>query len=217
MPTWADFIETAKNRNLVRKSSDAVVLKAPMTAAIPASILTGTSLSIPPAYLPFGWHTDDGLQWAREIEKSEITGHGSPDPIRTDVTRVNNTLEVTFEETNIHTLGLAHGIEIAPTAGTANEVVLVESSRPRTLYHRLLAVDVDDTDFGEIYFGRLYPRASVDAQTLGAWANGDEAKSYGATFRAEKPAPGELVTTYIGGPGFTGLREAMGFDAVVTP
>lgn len=214
MPTWQDFVTAAKDRNLIRKSLDAVVMTAPKATALPTTLLASSSLSIPVAFQSLGWHSEEGLSWAREVENSEIGAHGSVEAVRTDARRVNNTLEVTALETNIQTLGFQLGLDIDPDSGSANEVVLTESTTPRAKEFRCLALSMDDTDFGEIYFGKLFASAKVTATTPGVWANNDNAQTHGLTISAYRDVTaGWSVRHFICGPGFAGLREAMGFDA----
>lgn len=214
MATWNDVTAALKNRNLIRKSLDAIVLTAPSSADLPTTLLTGSDLVIPTGFNPLGWHTDDGLAWAREVENSELTGHGSVDPLRTDTRRVNNTLEVTAQETNIHTLGHSLGQTLDPDGGTDTEVIITEALRPSAVEFRTLALSVDDTADGEIYFGKLFALSKVTGTSPGAWVDGDSAQSYGLTIQAfVDPAAGFAVKHFIGGPGFEALREEMGWDA----
>jgi hypothetical protein len=216
MATWNDVITTMKNRNLIRKSLDAIVCVADTSAALPTTILTGSNLTIPAAFKPLGWHTEDGLAWAREVENSELGAHGSVDPVRSDARRVTNTLEVTAMETNIQTLGLTLGVALDASAGSATEVVITEASTPKAREFRMLAVSVDETDDGEIYFGKLYSRGKVTSTSPGAWVDGDSAQSYGLTIQAYRDATaGWSVKHFIGGPGFEALREDMGWNAAV--
>lgn len=217
MPTWNDAITAAKNRNLIRKSLDAFVLTADSDVALPTTIVgVGNALVVPPNFDNFGWHSEDGLAWAREVENSDLGAHGSVEPVRTDVRRVNNTLEVTAMETNIHTLGHTLGVKLDPAAGTAGEVVITEPNTPRAREFRMLALSVDDTEFGELYTGKLFASAKVTATSIGAWSDGDSAQSYGLTIQAYRDSTaGFAVKHFMGGPGFEGLREAMGWDAAV--
>lgn len=213
MTTWNDVTTALKNRGLVRKSLDAITLVADTSAAIPTTLLSGTNLSIPTGFESLGWHSEDGLAWAREVENSELNAHGSVDPIRSDARRVTNTLEVTALETNIHTLGFQIGVKLDASAGSATEVVITEPSLPKAREFRMLALSVDDTDDGEIYFGKLFATAKVTNTSPGAWTDGDNAQSHGMTITAFRdPAAGYAVKHYIGGPGFEALREAMGWD-----
>lgn len=214
MATWADVTAALKKRNLIRKSLDAIVLTAPKATALPASILTTGNLVIPTGFKSLGWHTDDGLAWSREVENSELTAHGSVEPVRTDARRVNNTLEVTAMETNIRTLGFSIGVDIPTDGGSADEVIITEPNTPKAIEFRLLALSVDDTDDGEIYFGKLYAAAKVTGTSPGAWSGGDNAQSHGLTIQAFRDTTaGFAVKHFIGGPGFEALRESMGWDA----
>lgn len=214
MATWNDFVTTAKKRNLIRKSLDALVLIDDLSGALPTTLLAGNELAIPTTYKGLGWHSEEGLAWAREVENSELNAHGSPEAVRTDPRRVNNTLEMTALETNIQTLGLSLGEKLDPGAGTANEVAITEAVTPRAREFRCLAVSMDDTEYGEIYFGKLFASAKVTATSPGAWSNGDNAQSYGLTITAYRDqTAGFAVRHFIGGPGFAGLRTAMGWTA----
>lgn len=215
MATWNDVITALKNRKLIRKSLDAVVLTAPMSTALPTSILATGNLVIPTGFNSLGWHSEDGLSWAREVENSELTGHGSVEPLRTDTRRVNNTLEVTALETNIQTLGHSLGVELAASGGSATEVVITEPNTPKAREFRMLALSLDDTDDGEIYFGKLFAVAKVTGSSPGAWVDGDSAQSHGLTVQAFRDTTaGFAVKHFIGGPGFEALREDMGWDAI---
>lgn len=216
MPTWNDAIVALKNRNLIRKSLDAIVLIGDEDTTLPTTLVAPTThaLVIPAGFSPFGWHSDDGLSWAREVENSELSAHGSTDPVRTDVRRVNNTLELTAMETNILTLGKSMGIEIDPSSGGEGEVVITEPNTPRAIEFPLLALSFDDTEFGELYWGKLFASAKVTATSPGAWSDGDNAQTHGFTMQGFRhPTAGFTVQHFIGGPGFAGLREVMGWDA----
>lgn len=212
MATWADVTAALKQRNLIRKSLDAVVLTAPIATALPTTLLATSDLAIPSGFKALGWHTEDGLQWSREVENSELTGHGSSEPLRSDARRVNNTLEVTAMETNIETLGFSIGVAIDKTGGTANEVVITEANTPKAIEFRMLALSVDDTDDGEIYFGKLFAAAKVTGTSPGAWTDGDSAQAHGLTIQAFRDtAAGFAVKHFIAGPGFEALRVDMGW------
>lgn len=215
MPTWNDAVTALKDRNLIRKSLDAIVLVGDNDTALPSTLVdTDLELVIPTGFNSLGWHTEDGLSWGREVENSELSAHGSTDPVRTDPRRVNHTLEMTAMESNIHTLGASMGLKIDPAGGTAGEVVITEPTTPRALEFPTLAISVDDTEFGELYWGKLFATSKVTATSPGAWTDGDSAQSHGLTIQAYRHATaGFAVRHFIGGPGFEGLREAMGWDA----
>lgn len=215
MATWADVTAALKKRELIRKSLDAVVLTAPIATALPTTLLATGSLVLPSGFTSFGWHTEDGLQWTREVENSELTAHGSAEAVRSDARRVNNTLEVTAMETNIHTLGFSLGVAIDPDGGTASEVTITEPNTPKAIEFRMLALSIDDTDDGEIYFGKLFASAKVVGTSPGAWVDGDSAQSHGLTIQAfRNTTAGFAVKHFISGPGFDALRVEMGWDPI---
>lgn len=213
MPTWDDTVTAMKNRGLIRKSLDSIVLWGESSAALPTTIVSAGSLVIPTGFTALGWHSEDGLQWSREVETSTITGHGATEPLRSDTRRVNQSLEITALETNIQTLSHSLGVALAKSAGSTSELVITEPGRPKARYGRLLALSVDDTEFGEFYSAKLYSSAKVDATSPGAWSDGDNAQQHGLTFGAYRDATaGWAVRHFFGGPGFAGLRTAMGFN-----
>lgn len=214
---WADATLAMKQNELIRKALDAVVLLAPATTAVPATIVDtgGADLVIPTGFEPLGHHTEDGLTWGRETEVSDITSHGSVDPTRSDIRRITSTLAVTAQETNIQTLQASLGLDLSAVAPPASgEVVFEEPTRPKARHYRVLAVGVDDGDDGEIYVGRLLSRAKVTEVGEEVWSDGDQAMARALTFTGYKDATeGFTVRHFFGGPGWTALLESMGFPA----
>ena len=214
---WADVTLNKKKNALLRKGLDAHVAIAPISATIPATITNvgGTDLVWPVGFESLGHHSEDGLAFAREVENSDITSHGSVDPTRSDIRRITSTLAVTAQETNIQTLQAHMGLDLSAVAPPASgEVIVAEPSRPKSIYYRVLAVAVDDGDDGEIYIARLFPRAKVTEAGEQTWSDGDEAMVRPLTFTAYQDAvAGYAVRHYWAGPGFTSLLEDMGFPA----
>lgn len=220
MAVWADTMLNKKKAELIRKALDAVVMVAPVSTAIPATITDtpGTSLVIPTGFVALGHHSDDGLTWGRDVETSDITSHGSVDPTRSDIRRITSTLAVTAQETNIETISASMGI--ANPTGTpplSGEVKIDEPTRPKSRYYRLLGVSVDDGDAGEIYIARLFARAKVTEVGEQTWSDGDEAMVRALTFQAyQDSAAGFSVRHFFGGPGWKALLTSMGFPAAST-
>lgn len=217
MATWADAMLTEKKAELIRKALDAVVLVAPVSTAIPETIVdaTGANLVVPTGFDSLGWHSEDGLTWGREVETSDITSHGSVDPTRSDIRRITSTLGVTCQETNLQTLQASLGMDLSsvqpPVSG---EVTFDEPSRPKSQHYRLLGVSVDDGDAGEIYVGRLFARAKVTETGEQTWSDGDEAMVRPLTWQAYRDSTaGFSVRHFFGGPGWKALLTDMGFPA----
>ena len=212
MATWADIV--AKQNELIRKSLDAEVFLAPISTAIPDTIVdaTGASPVLPTGFLPLGHHTDDGLRWGRETEVSDLTSHGAVEPTRSDIRRITRTVAVTAQETNRLTLEASLGIDLSTTeaAQASGEFTFEEPNRPKAVYYRLLAIGVDDGDAGEIYIGRLFTRAKVTDVGEEVWSDGDSALVRDMTFQAfQDSTAGFSVRHFFGGPGWTALLDEM--------
>lgn len=219
MAVWADTMLAEKQSQLIRKALDAVVMVAPIATAVPDTIVdaTGANLVVPTGYNALGHHSEDGITWSREVETSDITSHGSVDPTRSDIRRITSTMGVTAQETNLQTISTSLGIDLAADArsATTGELKVDEPSRPRSVHYRLMAVSVDDGDAGEIYIGRLFPRAKVTEVGEQTWSDGDEAMVRPFTFTAYRDATlGVSVRHFFGGPGWKALLDDMGFTAV---
>lgn len=217
---WADETLNLKKAELIRKALDALVLLAPVTTTVPATIVdaTGANLVIPTGFESLGNHSDDGLTWGREIENSDIVSHGSVDPSRSDIRRITSTLAVTAQETNLQTLQAHMGLDLSgivpPVSG---EVTFDEPTRPKTRYYRALSIAVDDGDGGEIYIGRLFARSNVTEAGEQTWSDGDEAMVRPLTLQAKKDAAaGFSVRHFFGGPGWNSILEDMGFPPKAT-
>ena len=160
MATWADVVQ--KQNELIRKALDAEVWLAPSSIAVPDAItdVDGVSPLLPTGFLPLGHHSDDGLRWGRELETSDITSHGSVEPSRSDIRRVNRTVAVTAQETNRLAIEASLGVDLsALTPGTGGTVTFEEPDRPRAVYYRLLGIGVDDGDAGrDLHRAALHPR-----------------------------------------------------------
>lgn len=219
MATWADVV--AKQNQLIRKALDAELFLAPISAAVPTTIMDPSGgPKLPTGFGALGHHTDDGLTWGRETEASDVASHGSVEPSRSDIRRITRTLQVTAQETNRLALeaqlGISLGAVTPGTGATGGEITFQEPDRPKSVYYRLLALAVDDADDGEIYFGRLYTRAKVTETGEEVWSDGDQALQRQMTFQSYKDdAAGFSVRHFFGGPGWVSLLEAAGFDAAV--
>lgn len=213
---WADVV-TSKKAELIRKALDAVVLIAPVSAAVPATIVDvgGTNLVLPTGFNALGHHSEDGVTWGREVENSDITSHGQVDPTRSDIRRITSTVAVTAQETNLQTLEASLGMDLSGvTPPNTGEVVFEEPTRPKSVYYRVLGLSVDDSDGGEIYMARLFPRAKVTEVGETVWSDGDDAMVRALTFQAyQDSAEGFSVRHFFGGPGWEALLTDAGFPA----
>lgn len=214
MAAW----ESLKNHQntLIRKALEGSTFIAPTTSAAVTS-LTGADSSLnalPAGYNDLGWMSDDGAQFASDVESSDVTSWGAVEPTRRDIVSDVTTLEVSLQETNKHTIGLYTGVDmtaVTPDA-TSGEVAVSKPDRPPNRHWRILTIGVDIADGGEIYIARFLPRASVTDKSDQAFNNGDDPMGWPVTMTAYMDSTlGYSERFYFGGPGWEALLGAMGF------
>src|SRR4051794_39499016 len=104
-----------KQQELIRKMVDGSVFVA-STSADPIASLTDTDKllkPLPAGYEDVGWISDDGAQFSRNVETSDITSWGSVEPTRTDITGDVTTLQIACQETRRATIGLYSGADMS--------------------------------------------------------------------------------------------------------
>lgn len=221
MPSFDEI--KAKQASLIRKGLDASVFVAPLTAAVPEAFTdpTGALVALDEDYVDLGWLSQDsGVNFAREAEVSEVLALGSLTPVRRDVTSNNSTLTVVALEQNAKTLELYSGSDLRNVEADAasGEVQFTEATRPTTRYYRVITMAVDGGPGEEIYFGRIFSRASVSE--VGEYAlAGEDPTQLEITFaNAPDDTLGWATKHFFCGPGWNTMVEAAGFTrAVATP
>lgn len=207
-----------KKESLVRKALDGSLFVAPLSA--PAIVnLTGadsTLAALPEGYGDGGLTTDEGIRFGREVETSDITSWGRVEPTRSDINSDVTTWQVDFQELKRLTIGLYTGADMSvvtpdPTSG---ELQIPKPARPSARYYRQLALAVDESEYGEIYVARFFPRARATNWAEQAFAKGDNAINWGMTFTAYVDEDlGYSQNDLFGGPGWKAMLADMGFDA----
>ncbi|MER5671159.1 hypothetical protein [Pseudonocardia alni] len=216
--TTIDALKSA-NSDLIRKMLDAVVLVAPMSAAVPTSFTTGATSalqSLPTDYRPIGWVTkDDGYTWSRDTDMSETTSHGSTSPTRRDINSDVAGLEMTAQQTSRLTLELSNNVDLSgvtPTA-TTGEITFNRATKPSTKYYRLIAIGQDGVGTDAFYNIIVLPRAMVSEYGESSWSDEDEL-TYPLTWTATvDPVLGYSYRQSLAGPGLKSRLVAMGFPA----
>lgn len=208
-----------RNAALIMKALQGSVFVAPFSAtAITALTDTDKLLkTLPPEYEDVGWTSDDGAQFSRNVDTSDITGWGSVEPLRSDVTADTTTLQLACLETKKATIGLYTGADmdaVTPDA-TSGEVAIEKPARPGFRYYRTLAVAVDLTDDGEYYIARFLPRARVtDYDDQNFQSSDDSPVTWAVTMTGyEDPTLGYSEKYFFGGPGWTAKLAAAGFES----
>lgn len=212
--------ESGHNDTLVRKALGAVVAVAPMSETALTSILddtTGDLAPLPAPWIKLGRPTEDGESFARETEVSEIFGHGSIDPARSDVRRAVKRASITFLESRKKLMELAQGVEtlgetVTRTTGGTVETTWDETESPTYPYMRLIVIAKDITDAGEFYIARHALRCKVTEVGEEVWSDQDQAMTTPLTFTFyTDPTEGTPLRHFRGGPGYEAIAEDEGF------
>lgn len=214
-----------RKAELVRKALEGSTFVAPLSAPAITTLTTATGTSpneiidltpLPPGYQDFGWLSEEGIGFGREIATSDIPAFGSAQPVRSDVTTDSTTMTCTALETRLSVLQVETGADVAALTPdlASGEVSLAKPARPASKYWRVFSVAVDTDDEGrEIYIARFLPRAKVTSFGDKSWTSGDTAIQTGFTFQAfEDSALGYSDKLFFGGPGWKALLTSMGFD-----
>jgi len=209
-----------RNAALIFKALQGSVFVAPSSvAAITALTDTDKLLKeLPEGYEDVGWISDDGAQFSRDTDTSDITGWGSVEPLRSDVTQDTTTLQMEALETKKSTIGLYTGADMDAVTPdpVSGEVSIQKPARPGFRYYRVLAVAVDLTDDGEYYVARFLPRARVtDYDDQNMQSSDDSPITWPVTMTGyEDPLLGYSENYLFGGPGWATRLAAMGFEPI---
>lgn len=221
----ADY-ETLKNKqnHLIRKALDGSVFVAPITAIAVTDLTTYTAgppvvvdlTALPAEYEDVGWISDDGAQFSRDVETSDVTSWGSVEPTRRDITSDTTTLAIACQETKKATIGLYSGADMDAVVPDpdSGEVSIAKPARPSSRSYRVLTLAVDLMDAGEVYVARFLPRAQVTDFDDQSFTSGDDPIMYSVTFTGYMDATlGYSERWLFGGPGWLAALEDMGFEA----
>lgn len=217
------YKETLRNKQaeLIRKATDGSVFIASMDAPVvdKASLFDTTGLKAfettgTTPWDDLGWLTNDGAQFSRDVETSDITSWGSISPTRTDVTSDASTLTVSCQETKLLTIGLATGIDTSTIEADVNGAVEIRKpTKPSSKSYQVLSLAVDEYNNKEIYIARYLPRGKVTGFAEQNFGSGDEAIAWGVTFTGEENSTlGFSESWLFGGPGWLDLLEKMGIE-----
>lgn len=222
MPSYDDL----KNHQseLIRKALKGSFFIAPPDAAQITNLTSYTAG--PPAVialtpLPVSWDDlgligSDGVAASGEQSASDITSWGYVQPTRSDITTDTTTLTVVAQETKLLTIGLYTGADLSNVTPAANtgEVSIAKAARPRSQYNRGLLLAVDESDDGEIFIGRYFPRLKVTGKSDQSFGGGDEPISWGVTLQTYvDDTAGYSERWLFGGPGWRAKLTQMGFPA----
>ncbi|TDD97644.1 phage tail protein [Actinomadura rubrisoli] len=212
-----------RNAALIFKALQGSVFTAPSTAAAITNLTdSGDKLlkALPTGYEDVGWTSDDGAQFGRDVDTSDITGWGSVEPLRSDVNSDVTTLQIACLETKKATIGLYTGADMAAATPdpVSGELSIEKPARPSFRYYRVIAIAVDLTDDGEYYVARFLPRARVtDFDEQAMQSSDDSPLTWAVTLTSYQDATLGYSERYIfGGPGWATRLASMGFDALAS-
>lgn len=189
---------------------------APTSVAVPAHITAGAGAvlqTLPVGYIPLGHMDPDGLQYDRNIDSSDVEAWGISEPVRTDITKDQETVKFTLLETGIVSIGLDLGLDWTAFTSTATtgELVVKKPAVAPNPYYRLFQIGRDQKT--EVYFARIYPRAQITAREGQQFAGGDAKVSYTHTWASfYDTAEATAVKYFYGGPGWLALLDDLGFE-----
>lgn len=207
------------NAALIMKTLEVGVFSADYSADA-ITVLTDTDKmlkALPAGYGDLGWLSDDGAQFSRDVDQSDITAAGSVEPVRSDITSDVTSLQVSCLETNLRTIGLYTGADMSTVTpdATSGEVGIAKPTRPAIKYYRILGIGVDLTDAGEFYVARFLPRAKVDDFDDQNYQSSDDTpNTWPVTLKGfTDPVLGYSEKYFFGGPGWHAKLADMGFSA----
>jgi hypothetical protein len=202
-------IETGLHTEYIRKQLVQAIFAADYSAAAisaPFVALDGTLATIPAAYVPVGYTTDDGVTFTSDLSMADVTSSQATEPTRSDVESDVLSAQFAPQETNAATLALYEGLPLSgtgalPAIGAAWQ--WDRASAPRNPYRRLLFIGLDYNDSGqEIYHVKFFPRARLTSRDDEQWARSTETQRP-VTFNAYRDSVlGTACRNWIDGPGW---------------
>lgn len=213
MSNWDDVAK--RQKDLIRRFRDGVVLIAPYSAPVVESLDNGVTpdIVVPEGYVPLGWFTEEGYSVTSEVEASEIRSAGSARPTRKDIISRSSSLTVVAQETNVRTIALNAGVDMGLLVTTSTGQLVVDvPDVPDSRAYRLLAITKDQSRSGaDIYVAVHYSSAKLTNQSSPSYAPGDTALQYSLTFEGEPDDEAGFAERHLfSGPGWAEYLEKMG-------
>jgi len=220
MPTFEENRAALDNRNLVRKIQKLILVLAPITVDLPASLFEGGSLIDlkTGGWLPVGMLSPDGITYGGEREVQTVDAFGYSSAIRSDVMRVPRTIAFTPLETgrkHLYELRLGTDLSGVTQDPTTGEIVMDEPDLPVDQEYRLLALGSDGPAANNWILGRGYGRVKLQNSAEEVWG-GEDALSQQLTLDVFTDAEiGTPVRHYVAGTGALAQKAQLGFTAGV--
>lgn len=217
-PYTVTFAGTLANQNVPLLTGSGAGLTGGTSPGVTVALTTqgvGTDLLyLPAGYTDLGHLSTDGVSFGRSTDISDVNSFGSVEPTRSDVTNDTITMQVTCQETKLQTISMYTGTTLSGVTSnaTTGETKVQKPQRPGFQYYRVVALFVDDTEYGEVWMSRVMPRARITEYGEQTFTSGDDPVSYQLTLTGYEDATlGYSHMWLFAGPGWTAMRAAMGF------
>ncbi|MBS6101826.1 MAG: hypothetical protein KH751_04325 [Actinomyces sp.] len=216
--TFAQLKAESDNRNLVRKTLQALAFLAPVSTGLPTALTdqAGALQELPEGYWPIGLVTPDGYSFTADTTKEEVDALGYSQPVRSDITKVAKSVEVTVLETlKRNVQGLIRGMDMSQIkAAASGEVTFDEPDMPAFGEYRLVIISQDGPADAEWLIGRGYPLVKISEIPEEVW-NSSDATSVKLKFDVfPDPKLGTSCRHYIAGNAALKYKDALGYSAV---
>jgi hypothetical protein len=210
---------STRNSDLIRKTLDALVFVAPDDADPIVTLTAGSSgalQALPTGFEDVGWmDASNAVNLATGVTASPVDSFGSLYPTRSDITKMNQTVAITTQETKAVTMGLYSQVDMTSVTAdpTTGEIAYSDPVRPSTMFYRLFVLWTDLSGTDTIYGGVFFPRVSVTGVADQKLVPGTDALTRGLTFTSYPDADlGYARKNYLAGPGIKNRATAMGFS-----
>lgn len=219
MTTFAEIVQDADRRGLVRKVKRAVGFLAPMSVELPDMITDANSLPVDLkglGFVPIGLVTPEGYRFGREVERSEVDALGYASFIRTDVMRVARQITLNpLQFGQRHLAELKYGTDLSATEPDedSGEIVFDEPDVPVDKEYRLLVIADDGPAAANWILGRGYGSVKVASSGEETWGQeGAIAPEITLDVFVDEEI-GTPVRHYLGGTGAKASADVLGFAA----
>ena len=163
---------------------------------------TGLLNALPAGWIDLGYLTEDGIEFGKDTNFSDVTGWQTRDKLRSDATSDQDTASMTFLETKPEIEAIYNSLPLStmPGIGTTN-YAYAKPAVPALLFRSVLFIGVDGSGDQVEYVVRLWPRVLMTGPDSVTWSAQNEA-SWPMSF---EPYPdstaGYASKTWRDGPG----------------
>lgn len=203
MPTVSDLLEV-NDLNVRKWGTQLAYLLAP-DATVPTSFFgTSDHLPILPAGAKqLGFITTEGVQFGDSISSEKTNMLQSLEPVRSDLTGREQTVQLAFGEDNAFVQALVHGVPFEEFPDDADGPWVFDDGEVSEFpYYRLGIIMQDGVGAQARYRHEFGYRVKVDTKE-NRTANRSDAESHGVTFGLYKdPATGRTYTRAQNGPSY---------------